>query len=106
MLENVPRWFGATDWDVLLERFSNDNIVAFFTQPLGLGLLGVLLLSSMLFKKRVLFVVMAAALAVSFVTRYTLEGHQDGPNKNLFLFAGGGVAISAFVVYFLFIRDD
>ena len=106
MLDNVPLWFGSSDWDTLLERISNDNIVAFFTRPVGLGLLGALLLASIAFKKRVLFVVMSAALAVSFLTRYTVEGHQDGPNKNLFLFAGGAVAISAFIIYFLFIRDE
>jgi hypothetical protein len=106
MLERIPQWFGAPDWDTLFERLSNDNIISFFTQPIGMTLLGALMLASVLFKKRILFVVISAALAVSFLTRYTLAGHQGGPNKTMFLFAGGVIAIGAFVIYFLFIRDE
>lgn len=106
MLDRIPQWFGAADWDSLLDRFSNDKIVAFFTQPWGLGLLGALLLASIVFKKRVLFVVIAAALAVAFLARYTVAGHAGEPNKAMFLFIGGGIAIGAFIIYFLFIREE
>lgn len=106
MLERVPLWFGAADWDTLLDRFSNDKIIAFFTRPVGWGILGAILLVAIVLKQRILFVAIAGALAVSFLTRYTLTGHEAGPSKTLFLFAGGVVAIGAFVIYFLFIRED
>jgi hypothetical protein len=106
MFDRIPQWFGAADWVTLLDRFSNDKIVAFFTRPWGLGLLGALAVASIVFKKRVLFVVIAAALAISCLARYTLAGHDEGPNKSMFLFAGGAIAIGAFIIYFLFIREE
>jgi hypothetical protein len=96
----------SVDWQALLENVTNDRIVAFFTSPYGLAALGAFVLLSLAMKWRVMFVVIAASLAISFVTRYSLAGHEEGPSRHLFLFAGGAVAVGAFVVYFLFIRDD
>jgi hypothetical protein len=106
MFDRIPLWFGAPDWDTLLDRFSNDKIISFFTQPIGMGLLAALMVASIVFKKRVLFVVMAATTAMSFVARYTLAGHEGAPNKTMLYFAGGVVAVAAFVIYFLFIKEE
>ena len=106
MFEGIRNRLASVDWTGLLERFSNDRIVAFFTSRYGLGCLGLILLLSIIYKKRVLFVVIAASLAVSFVVRYSLAGHELGPSRHLFLFAGGAVAVGAFVIYYLFIRED
>lgn len=102
----IRGWLNSVDWQGLLERGSNDRIVNFFTGTYGLALLGVLLLLSVVYKWRIMFVVIAASLALSFVTRYSLTSQEVGPNKTLFLFASGGVAVGAFVIYYLFIRED
>jgi predicted membrane channel-forming protein YqfA (hemolysin III family) len=99
-------WFQSTDWKELLEHFSNDKIISFFTRPVGLGVLGVLLLLSVVNKWRVLFVVISGTMAVSFLVRSTLATGQVGPGRSLFVFAGGAIAIGAFAIYFLFIRED
>lgn len=102
----MGEWFRSTDWEGLLEHFTNDKIVAFFTQPLGLGILGALMLLSIIKKWRVMFVVIAGAGAVSFLARSTLASGADGPNRTILAFAGGAVGIGAFVIYYLFIRED
>jgi predicted membrane channel-forming protein YqfA (hemolysin III family) len=99
-------WFHSTDWEELLEHFSNDKIISFFTRPVGLGILGALLLLSIVNKWRVLFVVISGTMAVSFLARSTLASTEVGPGRSLFVFAGGAIAIGAFVIYFLFIRED
>jgi len=104
--ERIQDWFSRIDWDALLEHVSNERLVALFTHPYGMTALGVLLLVSLLLKWRVTFVVLAAGLAVSFLTRYTVGGEHGGPNRTLFLFAGGAVALGAFIIYYLFIRED
>lgn len=102
----MGNWFGSTDWKGLLEQCSNDKIVSFFTKPAGLTVLGALLVLSIVNKWRVLFVVIAGAVAVSFLARSTLTSTDVGPNRTLLVFAGGGVAIAAFAIYYLFIRED
>ncbi len=106
MLERIREVFSSEGWKALSEQLSNENLVALFTHPYGMAALGVLLLISVLCKWRFLFVGISGALLTSIVIRYTIAGQQDGPNKNVLLFAGGAVAVGAFVIYFLFIRDD
>ncbi|MBI5018624.1 MAG: hypothetical protein HZB55_24485 [Deltaproteobacteria bacterium] len=106
MGDGIGSWFGSTDWKALLEHFSNDKIIAFFTRPAGLGLLAVLLIISILNKWRVLFVTIAATGAICFLARSTLTTGEVGPSRTLFVFTGGGIAIAAFIIYFLFIRDE
>lgn len=106
MWESLRESFSAVDWKALFENVSNDRLVAFFTHPYGMAGLGALLLLSVLLKWRVTFVAISAALGVSFLARTTLAGVQDGPNKNVLYLAAGGVAVGAFVIYYLFIRED
>lgn len=106
MLESIRHTFSSIDWSILSENLSNDRLVGYFTHPYGMALLGVLMLVSVLCKWRLVFVVISAALAVSFLARYTLAGEQVGPNHNLLLFAGGAVILGAFIIYFVFIRED
>ncbi len=106
MWESLRNRFETVDWEALGAQVSNERLVALFTHPYGMAGLGVLLLLSLLLKWRVTFVVIAAALAVSFLARSTLSGVQEGPNRNLFFFAAGGVAVGAFIIYYLFIRED
>ena len=106
MLERIRDTFSSVDWNGLMEHVSNDQLVALFTHPYGMAALGVLLLISVLLKWRVTFVVISAALAIGFVARTTLAGVQDGPNRNVLYLAAGGVAIGAFIIYYLFIRED
>jgi len=105
-MAGIRESFEARDWQGLLENFSNDKIVAFFTQPLGIGILVALMVLSVIYKWRIFFVLLAGSLAVSFLVRSTLTGTETGPNKTLLVFAGGGVAIGAFAIYYLFIRED
>ncbi len=106
MWESLRNTVTSVDWNALMEHVSNDNLVAFFTHPYGLAGLGVMLLLSVLLKWRFTFVAISAALAIAFVARTTLAGVQDGPNRNVLYLAAGGVAIGAFVIYYLFIRED
>jgi len=106
MWESIRDAVTSVDWNGLMEHVSNEKLVAFFTHPYGLAGLGVLLVLSVLLKWRVTFVAISAALAVAFVARTTLAGAQDGPNRNVLYLAAGGVAIGAFVIYYLFIRED
>jgi hypothetical protein len=48
----------------------------------------------------------SASLLVSLLMRYTLADHIDGPDKTVLMFAGGAVAVGAFVIYYLFIREE
>jgi len=96
----------SVDWNGLMENVSNEKLVALFTHPYGLAALGVLLVLSVFLKWRFTFVAISAALAIAFVARTTLAGVQDGPNRNVLYLAAGGVAIGAFVIYYLFIRED
>lgn len=96
----------STDWNALLEQGSNDRIVAFFTHPIGFGILGAVLLLSIVLKWRLTFVVIGGALGVAALARYTLTGSETGPGKGMFFFAGGAIAIAGFVIYYLFIREE
>lgn len=106
MWDRLVQTLASADWNRWLEQVSNERLTALFTQPLGLAALGVLLLLSAVLKWRILFVVLSGALAVSLLARYTLGGVPAGPDRTLFAFAAGGVAVGAFVIYFLFIRED
>lgn len=106
MVERIQHLIHSVDWSALMEKVSNDRLVALFTHPYGLAALGVLLVLCVVLKWRILFVAVTGALLVGLLTRYTLAGPQTGPNRNLLLFAGGGVAVGAFVIYYLFIRED
>ncbi|GAB4268883.1 MAG: hypothetical protein Kow0092_22800 [Deferrisomatales bacterium] len=106
MWERIQDTVGGIDWQGLLEHVSNDRLVALFTHPYGLAALGVLVLLCVVLKWRILFVAVTGALLVGLVTKYTLAGHQMGPSRHLFLFAGGAVAVGAFIIYFLFIREE
>lgn len=106
MWERLRETLSSADWNVLLENVSNERLVAFFTHPYGLAGLGVVILLSLLLKWRVTFVAVSAALGIAFLARSTLAGVQDGPNRNILLLAAGGVAVGAFIIYFLFIRED
>jgi hypothetical protein len=106
MLDGIRARLAAVEWQQLLEHASNERIIALFTSPLGLGLLGGLLLLSALLKWRIAFAVMAASLALSFIARSTLTDTSVGPSAGMLAFAGGCVAVGAFVIYYLFIRED
>jgi hypothetical protein len=106
MWERLRETFSSVDWNALLENVSNERLVAFFTHPYGLVGLGVIIVLSLLLKWRVTFVAVSAALGIAFLARSTLAGVQDGPNRNILLLAAGGVAVGAFIIYFLFIRED
>ena len=106
MWERLKDSLASVDWNALMENVSNDRLVALFTHPYGMAGLGVLLLLSILLKWRLVFVAIAGALMVSLLVRYVLVGPQSGPNRTLYLFAGGAVAVGAFVIYYVFIRED
>ncbi len=106
VLDGIREWLSEVDWQALLEQVSNDRLVALFSHPYGLAALGALMLLALFMKWRITFVVVAAGLAVGFLARYTVVGAQGGPNRSLFLFAGAAVAVGAFIIYFLFIRED
>jgi hypothetical protein len=106
MWERIQDTFASVDWNGLFENVSNDRLVALFTHPYGMVGLGVLLVLTVVLKWRVMFVAIAGALLVALLTRYTLVSDQVGPDKTVLLFAGGGVAVGAFVIYYLFIRED
>ena len=55
---------------------------------------------------RITFVAITGALLVSLLTRYTLIGSGEGPDRTVLLFAGGGVLVGAFIIYNLFIREE
>jgi hypothetical protein len=106
MWERVRDSLASVDWKGLLKHVSNDRLVALFTSPYGIAGLGVLLLLSLFLKWRLMFVAIAGALMVSLLGRYVLVGPQEGPNRTIYLFVGGAVAVGAFVIYFVFIRED
>jgi Na+-transporting NADH:ubiquinone oxidoreductase subunit NqrB len=105
-MAGIREAFEARDWQGRLENFSNDRIVEFFTRPLGLGIIATLMVLSIVYKWRILFAFLAGSLAVSFLVRSTLTGAETGPNKTLLAFAGGGVVIGAFIIYYVFIREE
>ena len=106
MWERVRDSLASVDWNGLLENVSNDRLVAFFTHPYGMAGLGVLLLLTVILKWRLMFVAIAGALMGSVLARYILAGPQAGPNRTIFLFVGGAVAVGAFVIYYIFIREE
>lgn len=106
MLDWIRETIASVDWSAFSEHLANDRLVAYFTHPYGMAAIAVLLLVSLLCKWRIVFVALSAALAISFLTRYSLAGHNMGPSRHLFLFAGGAVVIGAFIIYFLFIREE
>lgn len=98
--------FGSTDWQGFLDQVTNEKIIAFFTQPIGLSILAVVLVLSLINKWRIAFVVVVGTAAVSFLARSTLSSGTEGPSSTILLFAGGAVAIGGFAIYYLFIRDE
>lgn len=105
MLDRVAELWNSVDWQTLLEHVSNEKILAALTHPYGLAAIGVLMLVSLFMKWRVTFAVLAGGVGVAFLGRYATAG-QGGPNRQLFLFAAGAVAVGAFLIYYLFIRED
>ncbi len=106
MLDRIREALTSVDWSLFSEHLSNDQLVAYFTHPYGMAAIGVMLLISLFCKWRIVFVALSASLAISFLARYSLAGHGVGPSRHLFLFAGGAVVIGAFIIYFLFIREE
>ncbi len=106
MLDGIRAKLAESDWQGLLEQVSNERIVAAFTSPWGLAVLGAILLASVLLKWRITFVVVSAATAIGFLARSTLSEEIVGPNRGMFGFIAGGVAIGAFIIYYVFIRED
>ena len=106
MLDGIREWVASVDWQALGEYVSNERLMEILSHPYGLAGLGALMILALFMKWRITFVVVAAGLAVGFLARYTVVGAQAGPNRSLFLFAGAAVAVGAFVIYFLFIRED
>jgi predicted membrane channel-forming protein YqfA (hemolysin III family) len=97
---------GSIDWEGLLEHVTNEKIIAFFTQPIGLGILAVLMVLSLVNKWRIVFVIVVATGAISFLARSTLASGSEGPDQTILMFAGGAMAIGGFAIYYLFIRED
>jgi hypothetical protein len=106
MWERIRDSFAAVDWETLMEHVSNERLVAMFTHPYGMAALGVLLVLSVIVKWRLVFVGITAALLVSLLMRYTLAEEITGPDRTVLLFAGGAVAVGAFIIYYLFIREE
>ena len=106
MFQGIKEKFASVDWAALMENVSNDRLVELFTHPYGMAGLGVLMLISVLLKWRITFVALTGCLLVSLLTRYALVGETTGPDRTVLMFAGGGVAIAAFIIYNLFIREE
>ncbi len=106
MWDSIANLFARVNWDALLSHVTNDRLIALATHPYGMAALLALLVLTVVCKWRLLFVAIAGALAISLLARHTLEGSQTGPSGNLLAFAGGGVAVAAFAIYYLFIRED
>ncbi len=101
MLESLK----SVDWEALLEHVSNDRIVAIATSTWGLIALGLLLVLSIVLRWRLIFVFLSASFGVGLLAHTTvLESTALG--KKLFVFAGGGIAVAAFVIYQLFVKDE
>ena len=106
MWQGIQERFASVDWEALMESVSNDRLVELFTHPYGMAGLGVLMLVSVLLKWRITFVALTGGLLVSMLTRYVLTGESAGPDRTVLMFAGGGVAIGAFIIYSVLIREE
>lgn len=96
----------AVDWQQYLSHVTNDKIVEFFTSVYGLATLGGLLAISLICKWRIFTALILGGIGVCLVAKFTLSEEIMGPDKSVLLFAGGGVVVGAFLIYFLFIQDD
>jgi len=105
VFDRLTDLWNQIDWGSLLKYVTNERIMAALTHPYGLAAIGVLMLLSLFMKWRITFAVLAGGAAVAFLGRYVTAG-EGGPNRQMFLFAGGAIAVGAFLIYYLFIRED
>lgn len=106
MWDGIKSAFTGVDWEGLFAHVTNDRLIELATHPYGMGALLALLVVTVACKWRLMFVAIAGALGIALLARYTLDGAQTGPSGNILAFAGGGIAVAAFAIYYLFIREE
>ena len=63
MLETIKGWFASIDFDAIAAHTSNDQLIAYVTHPVGIGIAVALLALTFFMKWRITFVCMAGVLA-------------------------------------------
>lgn len=106
MLASIMETLNSINWQEYLSHVSNDKIIEFFTSIYGLIALGVLLIASILCKWRLLTAAILGGVGIAVLANLTLSDSTSGPDRTLLFFAAGGVAVGAFLIYFLFIQDE
>lgn len=93
--------------EAFIESLSTPNILAMAKHPMALTAVGVLVVLSILFRWRMLLLLLFGVGAFMAVIRYTNMNATGGPLGNdLMIFGGGSALVAVIIIYFLFIQGD
>ncbi|MFA5516535.1 MAG: hypothetical protein WDA20_09640 [Desulfuromonadales bacterium] len=106
------------DLSSLLQNLQSERVMAYIEQldvqqlvenPVLLGAIGVLALVSLIMRWRLLLVAVMSVTGFVWLIHYVQQQGTEltglGSN-NLLLFVGGGVALIALVIYYLFVKAE
>lgn len=102
-----------------LKELDNEHIIAFLGEmeiaeyihnPWFLGVMGLLAITSLIFKWRLLLATIVGLTGLAWLVSYTVaqgtEVHEGIRSNNLIFFVAGGVAIIALMIYLVFIKEE
>lgn len=90
-----------------IESLSTPNLIAMAKHPMALTGVGILVVLSILFRWKMILLLLFGVGAFMAVVRYTNMNATDSPLGNdLAIFGGGTVLVAIVIIYFLFIKGD
>ncbi len=93
--------------NAFIESLATSNILAMAKHPLALTAVGVMVVLSILFRWKMVLLLVFAVGAILAVIRYSsLQTTAEPFGKDMAIFGGGTAFVALIVIYFLFIKGD
>jgi hypothetical protein len=98
---------GQHAMNAFIESLSTPNLIAMAKHPMALTAVGVMVVLSILFRWKMILLLLFGIGAFMAVIRYTNMNESTGPLGNdLAIFGGGTAVVAVIIIYFLFIKGD
>ena len=105
MFDSISEFFSSGEASSTLENFNNERLMEYITSPAGVGIFIAFLILMVMMKQRLIFLLLVLVMSGIVIAKYTLTD-TGAPNATIFIFLGATIALSAYVIYTGFIRDE
>lgn len=105
MFDSISEFFSSGEASGALENFNNERLMEYITSPTGVGIFIAALILMIMMKQRLVFLLLVIVMSGILIAKYTLT-ETGAPNSTIFIFLGATVALSAYVIYTGFIKDE